>query len=118
MSYLDLFSSVNPLVGDRNSRTPVITVFGVPYDGTTSYRPGTRFGPNAIREAFLNIEAYSKPLGVDVEKLSIKDIGNLAKVNDVQAMVDMVSKVSEQLFEEKQRFCMLGGEHSLTYGSF
>ncbi|MDA4121431.1 MAG: arginase family protein, partial [Thaumarchaeota archaeon] len=46
------------------------------------------------------------------------DIGNLAKVNDVQAMVDMVSKVSEQLFEEKQRFCMLGGEHSLTYGSF
>jgi agmatinase len=113
-----LFSAVNPLVGERNRKSPVLTVFGVPYDGTTSYRPGARFGPNAIREAFLNVEAYSKRLDVDVEKVPIRDVGNLAKVNDVAEMVGMVSKVSKELFENEERFCMLGGEHSLTYGSF
>ncbi|QQG49050.1 MAG: agmatinase [archaeon] len=118
MSYLDLFSAVGPLVGQPNPKEPLLTVFGVPYDGTTSYRPGTRFGPNAIREAFLNVEAYSKALGVDVEKLSLRDAGNLTKVNDPGEMVDAVSKVTKELFDQGSKFCMLGGEHSLTYGSF
>ena len=118
MSYLDLFSAVNPLVGERDTKEAALTVFGVPYDGTTSYRPGTRFGPNAIREAFLNVEAYSKRLGVDVEKLPIRDFGNLAKANDAVQMLRIVSKVTGELFESKAKFCMLGGEHSLTFGSF
>jgi agmatinase len=96
----------------------LLTVFGVPYDGTTSYRPGTRFGPNAIREAFLNVEAYSRKLGVDVEQLPIRDAGNLAKQNDPEAMIGAVSKVTKELFAAGERFCMLGGEHSLTSGSF
>jgi agmatinase len=115
---LDLFSSVNPLVGPRDLKEPLLTVFGVPYDATTSYRPGTRFGPNAIREAFLNVEAYSQKLGVDVERLPIRDAGNLAKQNDPEAMVGAVSKVAKELFSAGERFCMLGGEHSLTGGSF
>ncbi len=118
MSYLDLFAAVNPLVGERDPEDPVLTVFGVPYDGTTSFRPGTRFGPNAIREAFLNVEAYSKRLDVDVEKLRIRDVGNMAKVNDAEAMVEMVSKATRELFSSDQPFCMLGGEHSLTFGSY
>lgn len=99
-------------------KNPLLTVFGVPYDGTTSFRPGTRFGPNAIREAFLNVEAYSKVLDVDVERLPLRDVGNLAKVNDAAEMVGTVSKVTKELFEERSKFCMLGGEHSLTFGSF
>lgn len=118
LSYLDLFSHVNPLVGPRDLKEPLLTVFGVPYDGTTSYRPGTRFGPNAIREAFLNVEAYSRRLGVDVEGLAIRDAGNLAKQNDPEAMVGAVSKVTKELIATGERFCMLGGEHSLTGGSF
>lgn len=118
MSYFDLFASVSPLVGAKDAKKPALTVFGVPFDGTTSYRPGTRFGPNAIREAFLNVEAYSKRLGVDVEKLPIRDVGNMAKVNDPGEMVGMVSKAAGELFEAREPFCMLGGEHSLTFGSF
>ncbi len=117
-SYFDLFNSVNPLVGERDAKSPALTVFGVPYDGTTSFRPGTRFGPNAIREAFLNVEAYSKRFGVDVEKLKIRDVGNMAKVNDAAEMVGMVAKATKELFESGEAFCMLGGEHSLTFGSF
>jgi agmatinase len=115
---LDLFSSVSPLVGPRDLKNPILTVFGVPYDGTTSYRPGTRFAPNAVREAFLNVEAYSQRLGVDVERLPIRDAGNLARQNDPGAMIGAVSRVTKELFAAGERFCMLGGEHSLTGGSF
>jgi len=118
LSYAEFFTNVNPLVGSRDARESLLTVFGVPYDGTTSYRPGTRFGPNALREAFLNVEAYSKELGVDVEKLSLKDLGNISRVGDAREMVDMVSKVTKQFFDSGERFCMLGGEHSITFGSF
>ena len=118
MSYAEFFTSVNPLVGSRDARGSLLTVFGVPYDGTTSYRPGTRFGPNALRDAFLNVEAYSKELGVDVEKLPLKDLGNLSRVGDAKEIVEMVSKVTKQFFDSGERFCMLGGEHSITFGSF
>lgn len=90
----------------------------MPYDGTASYRPGARFGPNAVREAFLNVEAYSRKLDVDVEQLPIRDVGNLVKQNDPEAMVKVVSKVTKEFFAAGERFCMLGGEHSLTAGSF
>jgi len=118
LSYAEFFTNVNPLVGSRDARGSLLTVFGVPYDGTTSYRPGTRFGPNSLREAFLNVEAYSKELGVDVEKLPLKDLGNLSRVGDAKETVDMVSKVTKQFFDSGERFCMLGGEHSITFGSF
>ncbi len=118
MSYAEFFSVVNPLIGSRDEERSVLTVFGVPFDGTTSYRPGTRFGPNAIREAFLNIEAYSKVLNVDVEKLKIRDIGNLLRVSGPDETSRMVTKVTKELVQSGQRYCMLGGEHSITLGSF
>ena len=118
MSYAEFFTNVNPLIGSRDARESLLTVFGVPYDGTTSYRAGTRFGPISLREAFLNVEAYSKELGVDVEKLPLKDLGNLSRVGDAKETVDMVSKVTKQFFDSGERFCMLGGEHSITFGSF
>jgi len=118
LSYAEFFTNLNPLVGLRDARESLPTVFGVPYDGTTSYRPGTRFGPNALREAFLNVEAYSKELGVDVEKLPLRDLGNLSRVGDAKEIVEMVSKVTKQFFDSGERFCMLGGEHSITFGSF
>jgi len=118
LSYAEFFTNVNPLVGSRDARGSLLTVFGVPYDGTTSYRPGTRFGPNALRDAFLNVEAYSKELGVDVEKLPLRDLGNLSRVSEAKETVEMVSKVTKQFFDSGERFCMLGGEHSITFASF
>ncbi len=118
MSFSEFFSTVDPLVGSKDTKDPVLTVFGVPYDATTSYRPGTRFGPNALRNAFLNIEAYSRVLDVDVERLPLKDIGNLSRLVDPKETVQMVSKLSRELFEAEQTFCMLGGEHSITIGSY
>jgi len=118
LSYAEFFTTANPLVGSREEERGVLTVFGVPYDGTTSYRPGARFGPNALREAFLNIEAYSNLLEVDVEKLPLRDLGNLTRLADPKGTIDAVSKVAGEFFNDGERFCMLGGEHSITLGSF
>jgi agmatinase len=118
LSYAEFFTSTNPLVGPRDAKKRILTVFGVPYDGTTSYRPGTRFGPNALRDAFLNVEAYSKELRVDVENLPLRDLGNLSRVSEAEETIGRVSKVTKEFFDSGERFCMLGGEHSITFGSF
>jgi agmatinase len=118
MSYANFYAVMDPLVGSKDERNPVLTVFGVPFDATTTFRPGTRFGPNAIRQAFLNIEAYSRSLNVDVEKLKIRDLGNLQRQGTPEEEVKMVAKVCADLRSEKKRFCMLGGEHLITLGSY
>lgn len=118
MSYNELYSSYDPLVGKKDAKDSIITIFGVPFDGTTTYRPGARFGPNAIRSAFLNIEAYSKRLDIDVEKVPLRDIGNLQRFGDEREMIDAVRKVTSEFWSKNERFCMLGGEHSITLGSY
>ena len=56
MSFLDLYLSRNPLITSSDEQgEPVAIVYGVPFDSTHSYKTGTRFGPDAIRDAFNNI---------------------------------------------------------------
>ena len=55
-----------------------VGLFGVPYDGTTSFRPGTRFGPAAIREVSNGLETYCPQLDRDLEDLAFADLGALA----------------------------------------
>ena len=62
-----------------SQRDPVgcrVGLFGVPYDGTTSFRPGTRFGPAAIREVSSGLESYCPQLDRDLEELAIADLGS------------------------------------------
>jgi hypothetical protein len=52
-----------------------VGLFGVPYDGTTSFRPGTRFGPAAIREVSTGLETYCPQLDGDLETIAFADLG-------------------------------------------
>ena len=56
-------------------------MFGVPYDGTTSFRPGTRFGPAAIREVSAGLETYCPQLNLDLEDLDFADLGAVERHN-------------------------------------
>ena len=77
MSFVDLYMNKNPLITTSNEDSePVATVFGVPYDATHSYKPGCRFGPDAIRDSFNNIEIFHPTLHVDLESVNIEDLGN------------------------------------------
>ena len=55
----------------------VAVLFGVPFDGTTSFKPGARFAPNAMREDSWAIESYSPYQDKDLEDLKLFDYGNL-----------------------------------------
>jgi agmatinase len=119
LSYSELFLNPEPNVSYRvEGEKPVSKIFGVPYDATSSYKPGSRFGPNALREAFMRIEVYDPGLDVDAEKLPVEDLGNLQMTSTPQEMVDAVSKVTEEIVSEGFVPGVIGGEHTITYGTF
>ena len=117
MSYLDLYCKSGLLVSG-GAGEPKAAVFGVPFDSTHSYRPGTRFGPDAIREAFNNIEVFHPSLKIDLEKINIADHGNLAHTVMAEEMLEMVSRSTAELVGKNIPTVILGGEHLLTLGSF
>ena len=119
MSFVDLYMNKNPLItaSDEDSE-PVATVFGVPYDATHSYKPGCRFGPDAIRDSFNNIEVFHPEFQVDVESKHIEDLGNTRHTVVASEMIDMVKKITTELVAKQRQLFILGGEHSITYGTY
>lgn len=95
-----------------------IVLFGAGFDGTTSFRPGTRFGPSAIRNDSFGIETYSPYQDKDMLDYSFFDSGDLelpfGSTNRVIA--DIATRSAEILNDEKFPF-MIGGEHLVTLGS-
>ncbi len=119
MSYADLYLTDSPkIISSGSDSEPVATLFGVPFDSTHSYKPGCRFGPDVIRDAFNNIEIFMPNFGVDLEQANIKDLGNLQHTVVAENMIDMVRKTTSELQKTSQQLIILGGEHSLTYGSY
>ena len=119
MSYSDLYLTSSPkIISPTEDSEPLATLFGVPFDSTHSYKPGCRFGPDVIRDAFNNIEIFMPEFGVDLEQSNIKDLGNLQHTVVAQNMIDMVRKTTTELKESSNQLIILGGEHSLTYGSY
>jgi agmatinase len=89
-------------------------LFGVPFDGTASFRPGARLGPNAMREASYNFETYDLDLGVDLEGARFTDLGNVEEFGSSAAMVKGVAQYAVRLASEGLFLLAMGGEHSLT----
>ncbi len=119
MSFLDLYMNRNPMITASSSDSePVATVFGIPFDSTHSYKPGCRFGPDAIRDAFNNIEIFHPQFGIDLESVNIEDLGNTTHTVLASEMIDMVGKITKELVEKKRQLFILGGEHSITFGTY
>ena len=119
MSFLELYLNKNPLITDsQDGSEPVATIFGVPFDATHSYKPGCRFGPDVIRDSFNNIEIFHPELGIDLESVNIEDLGNTRHTVVASKMIDMIKKITAELLEKKRQLFILGGEHSITYGSY
>ena len=92
-------------------------IVGVPFDFTSSYRPGARFAPNVIREASANLETYSFRSGVDVEDLPIHDMGDLHVSQDVSKTLERVEFTVNRLVKAGKLPVLIGGEHTLTLGA-
>lgn len=92
-------------------------IFGVPYDGTTSFRPGTRFGPRSIREISFNFESYDPATGMDLFDLPVTDLGDLAVSRLPEDLVGQVADVAGDIIRDGKVPVMLGGEHTATVGA-
>ena len=91
-------------------------LFGALLDRTASYRSGSRFAPNAIREASQYMESYSVRTGLDWDDLSLVDIGDIEE-GDVEAAVESIRRVVEEIKRMGKLPVMLGGEHTITLGA-
>ena len=119
MSFLDLYMNKNPLItASEDNSEPVATIFGIPFDATHSYKPGCRFGPDSIRDSFNNIEIFHPEFGIDLETVNIEDLGNTRHTVVASEMIDMVKKITTELVAKQKQLFILGGEHSITYGTF
>jgi agmatinase len=95
-----------------------VGLFGVPYDGTTSFRPGTRFGPAAIREVSSGLESYCPQLALDLEDLAFADLGAVEiPFGAPEPVVAAVKAATTQVLALDLKPLMLGGEHSISSGA-
>ena len=93
-------------------------IFGAPFDGTTSFRPGTRFGPSAIRGESDGIETYSPYQNCDLEDISVFDSGDLyLPFGNPKAVLDMIEARTQEILVADKMPVMLGGEHLVTLGA-
>ena len=96
-----------------------IVLFGAPFDSTTSFRPGTRFAPHAIRSESFGLETYSPWLDRDLEDISVFDSGDIELCigNAEKALAQISERTATILADGKIPF-MIGGEHLVTLGAF
>lgn len=93
-------------------------IFGAPFDGTTSFRPGTRFGPGAIRAESDGIETYSPYQNKDLEDIAVFDSGDLLlPFGNTEAVLEEICARTAVILEAGKMPVMLGGEHLVTLGA-
>src|SRR3989304_9302067 len=104
MSNRELYVSQSNIFGgiQKPFEKAKYVVFGVPFDVTSTYRTGARFGPNAIRRASLNIETYSFRTGMDIEDLPLHDLGDLHVSTSPKQTLDMLKLVVADVLAAKK----------------
>jgi agmatinase len=95
-----------------------VGLFGVPYDGTTSFRPGTRFGPAAIRQVSDGLETYDRQLDADLEDIAFCDLGAVEiSLGAPEPVVEATRQAADSVMDLGLKPLMLGGEHSISSGA-
>ncbi len=93
-----------------------VVLVGVPYDGTSTFRPGSRFAPDSIREASYGIESYSPYQKKDLRDIKICDLSNIPlSFGDKSLNLRIVESFVKRFYKRGKKLLFLGGEHLVTY---
>ena len=95
-----------------------VVLFGAPFDSTTSFQPGTRSGPAAIRSESFGIETYSPLQDRDLEDLTFFDAGDLElPFGAPDRALEMIEERAASILKDGKIPFLLGGEHLVTLGA-
>ncbi|MDD6036058.1 MAG: agmatinase [Lachnospiraceae bacterium] len=96
-----------------------LVLFGAPFDSTTSYRPGTRYGSSAIRHESFGLETYSPYQDEDLTDYRIFDAGDLELCfGSSEAALADIEALANEILQSNKFPLLLGGEHLVTLGAF
>lgn len=115
-----MYKNIETFIGcDAEYKDAEIVIFGAPFDSTTSYRPGARFGSAAIRHESYGLETYSPYLNCDLEDVSVFDVGDIElPMGSAEMALDAISKCTAEILNDGKIPFMIGGEHLVTLGAF
>jgi len=89
---------------------------GLPYDGTCSYRPGTRFAPELIRIASYGIETYSPLQDKDLDDIKFYDAGEIEfQLGNREDTLNKIETTAREVLSLNKKWFGIGGEHLVTY---
>ena len=98
---------------DYNSSS--IVNLGLPFDGTVSYRPGSRFAPEQIRLASWGLEEYSPKFDKFLEDVNFHDAGDLEfPLGNTYKSLDLIRQNVEDIYKDGKKVFGIGGEHLVT----
>ena len=95
-----------------------IVLFGAPFDSTTSFRPGARFGSSAIRHESFGLETYSPYQDKDLTDCRVFDCGDLELCfGSAKSALDDIKSRAEEILSDGKLPVLIGGEHLVTLGT-
>ncbi|MCH5273098.1 MAG: agmatinase [Lachnospiraceae bacterium] len=104
---------------DADYEKASLVLFGAPFDSTTSYRPGTRYGSSAIRHESFGLETYSPYQDEDLTDYSVFDCGDLELCfGSAESALDDIETLTARILRDEKFPVLLGGEHLVTLGAF
>ena len=111
--------NVETFIGcDSGYNESKIVLWGAPFDSTTSFRPGARFGSAAIRHESFGIETYSPYQDKDLTDIKVFDCGDLELCfGSSESALNDIEEQTEKILNDDKLPIMIGGEHLVTYGA-
>lgn len=96
-----------------------VILYGMPMDWTVSYRPGSRFGPNRIREVSIGLEEYSPYLERELHEVPFFDAGDIPlPFGNAQKSLDLIEEYVDSILEKGKFPLGMGGEHLVSWPVF
>ena len=114
-----LHQNIETFIGCESNYTDAdIVLYGAPFDSTTSYRPGARFGPAAMRHESYGLETYSPYQDKDLTDIKVFDSGDMELCfgSSESALKDIEAR-AETILQDGKFPLLLGGEHLVTLGT-
>lgn len=96
-----------------------VALLPIPYDATTSYQSGARFGPEAMLAASNQLELYDEEFGYEpIHRFPVYTMDPVEpQLNHPGDMIETVRQVTQKIVQDGKLPFLFGGEHSLTFGA-